>query len=164
MSSRVRFVAELTSEVDLAIIIVGYNVRALTLKNIETLLESEGEITARIILVDNCSKDDTAAVVKATFPVVHVIQNERNVGFSRAVNQGIAVSSARHVLLLNPDMRVTQDAIARFVAYADAHPAVGVIGGKLLTDGDYFKDATSYSARVGPLSTNRSQRGSGTGC
>ncbi len=134
MPSPVTFLSPPTVEADVSIIIIGYNVRDLTMNNIETLLKSEGEIRAQIILVDNLSQDGTAEAVLERFPMVHVIKNRYNTGFSHAVNQGIAVSRARHVLLLNPDMRVTPTALAQFVAYADAHPEVGVIGGKLLTE------------------------------
>lgn len=121
-------------EADIATVTVGYNVRELTVRNIETLLESEGEISIQIILVDNVSQDGTADAVQERFPQVQVIKNFYNTGFAHAVNQGIAASRARHVLLLNPDMRVTKDALAKMVAYADAHPEVGVIGGKLMTE------------------------------
>lgn len=134
MSNRARFVPPPPVEVDIATVTVGYNVRDLTLRNIETLLESEGDVSVQIILVDNVSQDGTAEAVIERFSEVRVIKNFYNTGFAHAVNQGIAASSARHILLLNPDMRVTKEAMAAMVAYADAHPDVGVIGGKLLTE------------------------------
>lgn len=134
MPTRARFLLPPSTEADVATIIVGYNVRELTIRNVETLLESEGEGKIQIILVDNLSQDGTAEAVAARFPEVQVIKNRYNTGFSHAVNQGIAASRARHILLLNPDMRVTKEALAALVAYADTHPEVGVIGGKLLTE------------------------------
>ncbi|MBP9762215.1 glycosyltransferase family 2 protein [Patescibacteria group bacterium] len=122
------------NEADLAVILVGYNVRDLTLRNLESLFASENSLKIQLILVDNDSKDGTAEAVQTQFPDVYVIRNTSNTGFSHAVNQGIAVARARHVLLLNPDMRVSSDALAKFVDYADGHEEVGVIGGKLLTE------------------------------
>ncbi len=134
MSSRVTFLSRPPFEADIATITVGYNVRDLTVKNIETLLESEGDIKAQIILVDNWSQDGTVEAVEARFPEVWLVKNRYNTGFAHAVNQGIAAARSRHILLLNPDMRVSKEALARFVAYADTHPDVGVIGGKLVTE------------------------------
>lgn len=134
MSTPVTWLSPEASQADLAVIIVGYNVRELTVRNIETLLKSEGPIKSQIILVDNNSTDGTAEAVKSQFSDVFVINNHYNTGFAHAVNQGIAVSRARHVLLLNPDMRVTKDSLAQVVAYLDTHPDVGVLGAKLMTE------------------------------
>ncbi len=134
MSSRATFLPPPPIEADISTITIGYNVRDLTIRNMETLLESEGDVKIQIILVDNVSQDGTAEAIIERFPEVHVIKNHYNTGFAHAVNQGIAASRARHVLLLNPDMRVTKEAMAKMVSYADTHPEVGVIGGKLMTE------------------------------
>ncbi len=86
---------------DLAVVIVNWNVRDALLKNLEALFLSEGDYRVETL------------------------------GFAAACNQGIAASRARHVLLLNPDMRVEKDALAKTVAYLDAHPDVAVVGGAL---------------------------------
>ena len=119
------------SQKDLAIIIVSWNVRDILLQNIVALRKSQG-VSLEIIVVDNVSKDGTVDAIRAAYPDVIVIANTENLGFSKACNQGIDVSSARHVLLLNPDMLVEADALAKTVAYLDAHPDVAVVSGKLL--------------------------------
>lgn len=134
MPPRSLFILPPSVEADISTIIVGYNVRDLTVRNVEALLESEGLVNIQIILVDNVSQDGTAEAIAERFPEVQVIKNQYNAGFSHAVNQGIAASRGRHVLLLNPDMRVTKEAMVKMVEYADAHPEVGVIGGKLVTE------------------------------
>jgi hypothetical protein len=53
------------------------------------------------------------------------------VGFARANNRGFAVAQGRYVLLLNPDAQVHDGAIDRAVAFLDAHPDVGIVGGRL---------------------------------
>jgi hypothetical protein len=82
--------------------------------------------------VDNASADGSVEMVRTEFPPVHLIANTRNRGFPAANNQGIAVSQGRYVFLLNPDTEVVGDALATMVAFADAHPDVGVIGPQLL--------------------------------
>ncbi len=134
MPSPASFLAPPFTEADISTITVGYNVRDLTVRNVETLLESEGSVKIQIILVDNVSQDGTAEAILERFPQVQVIKNLYNTGFAHAVNQGIAASRARHVLLLNPDMRVSKESLAKMVEYADTHPEVGVIGGKLMTE------------------------------
>ena len=120
-------------KVDLAVLIVSWNVRDLLLQNLEALLQSEGDISAEVIVIDNASQDGTAAAVHERFPQARVIANDRNAGFAAANAQGLAASCARHVLLLNPDMRVEKDALAKTVAYLDAHPEAAVVGAKLVS-------------------------------
>jgi N-acetylglucosaminyl-diphospho-decaprenol L-rhamnosyltransferase len=91
-------------------------------------------LTCEIIVVDNVSTDGSAEMVRAEFPDVHLIVNTENRGFPAANNQGIAVAEGRYALILNPDTEVVGDALATMVAYADAHPDVGVVGPQLLND------------------------------
>lgn len=120
-----------TSQKDIAVVIVSWNVRDILLNNLEALSKSRG-VTFEIIVVDNRSKDGTIDVIGSDFPEVKVIANTANHGFSKACNQGIDASNARHVLLLNPDMVVNVDALAKTVEYLDAHPNVAVVSGKLI--------------------------------
>ncbi|MCS7062638.1 MAG: glycosyltransferase, partial [Methylacidiphilales bacterium] len=56
----------------------------------------------RTVLVDNGSNDGTTEMVSSEFPHVTIIENKLNRGFAAACNQGIAVTTEPHVLLLNP--------------------------------------------------------------
>jgi len=62
-------------------------------------------------VVDNASSDGSADVARDREADV-VIANDRNLGFARAVNLGLAACSSEHVLLLNPDAELGQAALA----------------------------------------------------
>lgn len=62
---------------------------------------------SKVILIDNASKDRTAQLICELHPEVRLIQNPVNVGYARAVNQGFALCDTEFVLLLNPDIRIT---------------------------------------------------------
>lgn len=117
---------------DLAVVIVAWNVKDVVLANLRSVFASTPMPDIEVVVVDNASKDGTVEAVRAAFPQVIVIANTENLGFSKACNQGIHVSSARHILLLNPDMRVEPDALSKTVAYLDRSPEVGVLGAKLI--------------------------------
>lgn len=119
------------SQKDIAVVIVSWNVRDILLNNLETLYKSRG-VSFEVIVVDNHSSDGTVDVLRSDFPEVKIIANSENHGFSKACNQGIDAAHARHVLLLNPDMLVEPESLAKTVAYLDAHPDVAVVSGKLL--------------------------------
>lgn len=83
-------------------------------------------------MVDNASADGSVEMVRREFPHVRVIENVENRGFASANNQGIAVATGRYVLLLNSDTVVLDGAIAKTVAFADAHPDAAVVGCRAL--------------------------------
>jgi len=79
-----------------------------------------------IVLVDNDSRDDTLASVRAAYPEdesIRVFENDRNLGFSRGINRGIRESNGRYICCYNHDTlfpegylrtlaeRVTPDAV-----------------------------------------------------
>jgi GT2 family glycosyltransferase len=86
-----------------------------------------------IVVVDNASRDDTVACLRADPALADVLRcNPENVGFAKAVNRGIQLSRGRYVLLLNPDAVVEPGAIERVVQVLDDHPDAGVAGCLLL--------------------------------
>ncbi|MDE7321379.1 MAG: glycosyltransferase [Lachnospiraceae bacterium] len=84
------------------IVIPNYN----GIKYIQACLESLYCGTTkdiRVIVVDNASTDGSMELVRDQFPQVQLIVNQKNTGFSHAVNQGIRASTTPYVILLNND-------------------------------------------------------------
>lgn len=84
-----------------------------------------------IMVVDNGSIDGTVSWLEEHYPQLHVLRNTRNLGFCRAHNQALRLTDAPYVLVLNPDVVLEPDWIARGVAWLNQHPAHGSFGGKL---------------------------------
>ena len=81
------------------------------------------------IFVDNASTDGTAAWLRGLRdPRVRVVSNDRNLGFARAINQGIKASRGRWIVWLNNDVVVTPGWLGRLVDRALRHPRVGAVG------------------------------------
>ncbi|MEV4176196.1 glycosyltransferase [Nonomuraea sp. NPDC049709] len=98
----------------LAVVIVTYHsaeVVADCLKSVRLALRDQGP--ARVIVVDNASADDTVKLVRQVDPAAEIVQLERNSGFAAGVNAGIAAAAGCDVLVLNPDIRLDLDAVAR---------------------------------------------------
>jgi GT2 family glycosyltransferase len=119
---------------DVSIIIVSWNTCDVLRGCLRSILEETRDVSFEIIVIDNASRDDSAAMVRNEFPVAKIIENSDNRGFAAANNQGIRVASGRYILLLNPDTVILKSAICRCVAYADHHPDVGVVGCQVLED------------------------------
>lgn len=127
--------------VDLAIIIVNYNVCGLLRRCLQSVYTSEGDFTFEVCVVDNASTDDSVIMVREEFPQVKLIANQQNLGYPAANNQGLrhlgVDSPAKkeqptYCLLLNPDTEVPTDAFAKLLAYLDQNPDVAVVGPKLV--------------------------------
>ncbi|MCS6846431.1 MAG: glycosyltransferase family 2 protein [Anaerolineae bacterium] len=130
---------------DLAVVILNYNTRDL-LRDCLCSLRAQAGLHFVACVVDNASTDDSAAMVADEFPEVLLVRSPVNDGFSAGNNLGLRRfgfpehGRARYAMLLNPDTVVPPDALRRLVAFADAHPDVGVVGPKLvLMDGSLDK-------------------------
>ena len=120
--------------IDISIIIVTFN----SSRHIDACLASlpsslEG-LASEVIVVDNASSDGTAEAVRARFPDVRVIDAGGNRGFAGGVNKGLAASSGRYALWLNPDSQVVSGRFADVVAWLDAHPDTGIAGLQLVDE------------------------------
>src|SRR5436190_2043970 len=90
--------------VDISILIVSWNTRALTEACLDSLPAAlaDGE-TYEVIVVDNASTDGSQELLRERAEVTLVV-NDRNVGYAAAVNQAYERSTGRYVLLLNSDI------------------------------------------------------------
>ncbi|HMK52200.1 MAG TPA: glycosyltransferase family 2 protein [Thermodesulfobacteriota bacterium] len=123
---------------ELSIIIVNWNTKEYLLPCLREIFERGQGMSREVILIDNGSGDGSGDEVKKSFPSVHVIQNEENLGFAKAVNQGLKTSSGRYILLLNPDTRVKNDTTERLVSFMESCSDAAVAGAQLL-NGDGSK-------------------------
>ena len=91
------------------IVIPNYNNREL----LDNLLKSLSKSISlkNIIIVDNASKDDSVIFIKNNYPEILLIENDKNMGFAYAVNQGIRLVKTQFVLLLNNDTILEEDTI-----------------------------------------------------
>jgi GT2 family glycosyltransferase len=87
----------------ISVIIPNYNGAAYLEPCLNSVLLQSGGPQIEIVLIDNGSQDGSAARVRERFPSARVIANRENIGFTRAVNQGIDASSGELLLLLNND-------------------------------------------------------------
>ncbi len=116
--------------IDLSIVILNWNVRDLLDRCLASLRSDRCAL--EIIVVDNASRDDSVALVRAKYPHVTLIANTENRGFTGGNNQGLAAARGRYSLVLNPDTELIGDALDRMVAYLDEHPQIGALGPQLL--------------------------------
>lgn len=137
------------------VIIVSYNTADLLQDCLHSLAGCS--LPLRVVVIDNCSPDGSAAQIEAAFPDVHLVALDQNIGFAAANNRGLCLFGLSdpgddaanltpepvpplpadappvpYLLLLNPDTVVQPGAIETLVAFLAAHPRVGMVGPRLL--------------------------------
>ena len=134
------------------IVIPNYN----GINYIQACLESLYSGTVKdleIVVVDNASTDGSMELVRDQFPKVRLIVNEKNMGFSHAVNQGIRVSATPYVILLNNDTRADFSFVHELekVMDNDTHKKLFSASAKLVSlyDRDKTDDAGDYYCALG---------------
>ncbi len=115
------------------IIIVNWNGKADTLACLASLRKISYP-SRHILVVDNASADGSVEAIRAQFPEVEVLVNEKNERFARANNQGMQkalAAGADLVLLLNNDTEVAPDFLDHLVSAAESRPEVGMVAPKI---------------------------------
>jgi GT2 family glycosyltransferase len=112
---------------DLAVVIVSANDARWLERCLSSLLAHAGTASLDLLVVDNASTDGTRELVAARFPAVRLISSP-NRGFAYGNNRGIESTSARYVLLLNPDTEVVDGTLGELVDALDDRRDVGLAG------------------------------------
>ncbi len=131
-SEKIITFATLKSFMKLSIVIVNYNVEHFLEQCLFSVRKAIANIDAEVYVVDNNSVDGSLKMLAEKFPEVKVIANKDNVGFSRANNQAIRISTGEYVLLLNPDTVVEDDTFTKTIEFMDSHPDAGGLGVKMV--------------------------------
>ena len=116
---------DLSSGPDVSVAIVHYQTPELLERCLRALRASDEADRLEVFVVDNASSRFDAEACCRAFPDVHIIENEKNLGFAVASNQALRLATGRYLLLLNPDARVEPETIPVMREYMDAHPDVG---------------------------------------
>ena len=136
-------------EYQLSIIIVNYNAGGLLMQCVESVrrtTEDFADPKCEVVVIDNASDDESLTKIQNTSffferaklkiknysSKFEIIKNKKNLGFARAVNQGIRKRQGEYVLLLNPDTIVSDGAIKGMLEFAREMEDAGVVGARLL--------------------------------
>jgi len=122
---------------ELSIIIVNLNNKNLILDCIDSINKEGSGTDLEIIVVDNGSTDGSVAAIRnfkfqiSNFKLI-IIENDENLGYSKANNQGMEKAKGKYILLLNSDTIVKRGALGKLLNFAKRQKNTGVVGPKLL--------------------------------
>jgi len=122
------------NQLDVSIIVVNYNSGRLLKGCLCSIYQELEHLTSEVIVVDNDSIDGSVEMIKQNFPILVLLRNKENLGFAKAVNQGLRVSKGQYALLVNPDVVFLNTSLYKLVHYMEQHPEVGIAGPKVYDD------------------------------
>ncbi len=84
-----------------------------------------------IIVVDNASIDGTADWMRENYPAVVLFELTKICSLAKALNMGIQNAAGEFIVLLNPDVKLDNDAIKQMVKVACENPSCAAVAAKL---------------------------------
>ncbi len=113
---------------DVSVVIVNYNMKALVLECAASFDAIKTNVEYELIIVDNDSRDGSAAAIKEKYPKVKLVENKDNAGFARACNIGFDLAVGDNILFFNPDTEMKAGSLDVMLNYFKDNPTVGIIG------------------------------------
>ncbi len=136
----------------ISIIIINYNVLDHLKSCIKSIYNSDIKSEFEIIIIDNNSPEPID--ITNDKENLRIIQFEKNLGFAKAVNHAISISSGSEILLLNPDTLVHKNTIQVLNDYILENLDVGVVGCKVVfSSGKYQLSSRRHFPTIGIVLT-----------
>ena len=117
--------------VRLSIITINYNGLKDTCELIDTLPLKDKSI--EVIVVDNASNQDEAAIIEERYPQVKVIRSKENIGFAGGNNLGIKAAQGKYLFFLNNDtlLKPQTSGLKPLISRLEASPKIGMVCPKI---------------------------------
>jgi|WetSurMetagenome_2_1015567.scaffolds.fasta_scaffold33162_1 O-antigen biosynthesis protein len=118
---------------DVSIVIVNYNVR----DHLDTCLASiyksnNNKYKIEIFIIDNNSIDGSSSFIRNKYPSINYIDNDKNLGFSKANNIALRKVQGEYILILNPDTILEEETFDKLVNFCKENKDVGAVSSKLI--------------------------------
>lgn len=140
----------------LGLIILNYNSAEDSIVCVSKLLEFQKKY--KIIIVDNCSTDDSYEILKNKFgntSTVDLIKTNANNGYSAGNNFGIKYAinkyGVTHIGILNPDVIISDELLlGNMLEILDRYPQAAIIGGATKNaNGIYNENIAAWNVPTG---------------
>lgn len=129
----------------ISLVVVTYNSER-TIYRLLKSLRFINKYIKEIIVIDNNSKKFNKNKITSISKKIKIKINKKNLGFAKAVNQGIKISKSKIILLLNPDTYLIDNSIKHSINLIFNNEIIGAIGGKIFNKENEIK----YTATSNP--------------
>ena len=123
----------------ISIVLPNYNGQHLLEKNLPSLIAALASFEYEIIIVDDCSADDSVEFILQSYPEIILIQNKVNLGFSATCNTGIFAAKYPLLCVANTDVTFTSDYFTH-LASKFSDPSLFAVKGDIINYASSFED------------------------
>lgn len=130
------------SKMKVSIISINYNGFAVTCELLDSLYR-HGYENCDIVVVDNGSHVDEAAMLRHSYPAIQAIRSEVNLGFAGGNNLGLLHARYENILFLNNDMTVTAGFLEPLLVRLHSAREIGMVSPKIMFE--YAPDRIQFA-------------------
>jgi GT2 family glycosyltransferase len=123
----------------ISIITVNYNGLDMTIDLLKSI-DNQSYKNIEIFVVDNASKEDSAAFFQKNYPHVKFIRSEKNLGFAGGNNLAVKEAKGGFLFFINNDAEITEGCLEKLVALFNEKPKLGIVSPLLL----YFNESKGH--------------------
>jgi GT2 family glycosyltransferase len=130
----------------ISVVIPNYNGKNLLPEILPPLYNAlkQTQLLYEIIISDDCSTDNSIQFLKENYKEIKVLTAETNKGFSPTINKGIFAAKNDLILLLNSDVKLTENYFENILPYFDNEDTFGVMGRIIGWEDDDIQDGGKY--------------------
>lgn len=135
---------------ELSVIIVTWNSADEIVQCVESVINNSQAIQPEVIIIDNNSSDNSFELVnKIKYSNLHTYRNADNLGYTKAINQGIKNSHGKNILLLNPDTVLMQNVLDKLNSFLNESSSYGACCPQMLNpDGSIQQSIRNFPGYV----------------
>jgi GT2 family glycosyltransferase len=134
---------------EVSIIIPVHNKFSYTYDCLRSIHSTLPDRSFEIIIVDDCSTDETTLCGLVFLGAVRILRNERNLGFVLTCNAGAAIAKGKYLMFLNNDTLMKEGWLDELVETFEQVPNIGIVGSKLLFADGSLQEAGGIIWRLG---------------
>lgn len=147
-SKRIEFLRQDTPLI--SIIVTVYNKLSYTYNCLQSIKDNVSKnIAYEVILVDDCSIDQTPLFFENNTTNVHYIRNSKNIGYLMSNNKAANSARGKFICFLNNDTEVQPAWLESLVELMENDDEIGCVGSKLLYPNNILQEAGGIIYRDG---------------
>lgn len=116
----------------LSVIVVNHNQCGLLRHALTSLVDAGKHIDYELFVFDNASTDRSLNMIETEFSQFHIIANQKNIGYSKAYNEVINLTTGQYILLVNPDIKTSKKTLEHAIEFMDIHADLGGLGVRMI--------------------------------
>ncbi len=136
----------------ISIILLNWNGKRFLQGCIESI-QAQSYQDFELLIVDNASTDGSPEFLQQQYAQYQLYLNKKNLGYCGGANQGIRKSRGEYILIVNPDIILSENFLSCLVNAAEHDSSIGIVTGKLLRFDKHTLDSTGQFLRpnISPL-------------